>query len=52
MDTVKSRIEDIKETAIQSTGTVFNQAFENYKKIALYAGSAILIFSVIKRSRI
>jgi uncharacterized membrane protein len=48
MDTVKSRIEDIKRNSYSiDFGTVFNQAFENYKKIALYAGSAILIFSVI-----
>ena len=26
---------------------VFNKAFENYKKIALYAGLAILIFGFI-----
>jgi len=28
-------------------GEVFNHAFENYKKIALYAGSVIVIFSVL-----
>jgi hypothetical protein len=26
---------------------VFNQAFENYKKIALYAGLMIFVFSII-----
>ena len=28
-------------------GDVFNSAFENYKKIALYAGSVLVIFSIL-----
>lgn len=48
---MKSTVEQIKD--IQNHGytldfsTVFNNAFENYKKIALYAGLILLVFSVL-----
>jgi uncharacterized membrane protein len=42
------RIEEIKNNGYQlDFGTVFNHAFENYKKIALYAGLMIFVFSVV-----
>ncbi|EIA08768.1 hypothetical protein [Flavobacterium frigoris] len=48
MNSQKNRIEEIKANGYQlDFANVFNIAFENYKKIALYAGSLILIFSVI-----
>jgi hypothetical protein len=41
----KNRIEEIKANGYQlDFSNVFNLAFENYKKIALYAGSLILVF--------
>jgi hypothetical protein len=48
---MKSTLDQIKD--IQNHGytldfsTVFNHAFENYKKIALYAGLILLVFSVL-----
>lgn len=45
MNLQKNRIEEIKATGYKlDFANVFNHAFENYKKIALYAGSMILIF--------
>lgn len=44
----KDRIEEIKTKGYDlDFATVFNIAFENYKKIALYAGSMILVFMVL-----
>ncbi|OCB70207.1 hypothetical protein [Flavobacterium crassostreae] len=48
MTTTQQKIEKIKANGLElDFGTVFNDAFENYKKIALYAGSIILVFSVL-----
>lgn len=48
MKPIKDRIEEIKINGYQlDFADVFNHAFENYKKIALYAGLVILIFSVV-----
>jgi uncharacterized membrane protein len=48
MNPVKGRIEEIKNNGYSlDFGAVFNHAFENYKKVALYAGSVILIFTVL-----
>ncbi|MBE0391861.1 hypothetical protein [Flavobacterium sp. PL002] len=48
MTTVEKRVEEIKSKGYElDFGTVFNHAFENYKKIALYAGSMILVFLVV-----
>jgi hypothetical protein len=45
MNLQKNRIEEIKANGYQlDFSNVFNLAFENYKKIALYAGSLILVF--------
>jgi hypothetical protein len=44
MKSHKDRIEEIKTNGYElDFGTVFEQAFENYKKIAIYAGSILLI---------
>lgn len=46
--TKKNRIEELKTNGYQlDFGTVFESAFENYKKIALYAGLMLLVFSII-----
>jgi hypothetical protein len=48
MKTTKEKIEEIKVNGYQlDFGDVFNHAFENYKKIALYAGLMIFVFSVL-----
>jgi MFS family permease len=48
MKTTKEKIEEIKTNGYQlDFGNVFNHAFENYKKIALYAGLMIFVFSVL-----
>lgn len=48
MKSVKQRIEEIKTNGYQlDFGTVFEHAFENYKKIALYAGLMLLVFSIL-----
>jgi len=48
MKPIKDRIEEIKIHGYQlDFADVFNHAFENYKKIALYAGLVIFIFSVV-----
>lgn len=44
----KEQIEKISNYGYQlDFGTVFDGAFENYKKIALYAGLMILVFSIL-----
>ncbi|HEY6143106.1 MAG TPA: hypothetical protein VIV55_06700 [Flavobacterium sp.] len=44
MKPLKARIEEIKSNGYElDFGTVFEHAFENYKKIAVYAGSMLLI---------
>ncbi|MFB9076584.1 hypothetical protein ACFFLS_25230 [Flavobacterium procerum] len=48
MKSTLSRIEDIKRNGYSlDFSTVFNHAFENYKKIALYSGLIILVFSIL-----
>jgi hypothetical protein len=48
MKSTLDQIEDIKKNGYTiDFGSTFNYAFENYKKIALYSGLIILIFSVI-----
>jgi hypothetical protein len=48
MKSTLAQIEDIKNHGYSlDFSTVFNHAFENYKKIALYFGLIILVFSVI-----
>jgi hypothetical protein len=46
--TQKDRIEELKTNGFQlDFGTVFENAFENYKKIVLYAGLMLLVFSIL-----
>jgi hypothetical protein len=46
MNTIKERLNDIEKNGYQlDFGNVFNHAFENYKKIALYAGLVLFVFS-------
>jgi len=46
--TKKDRIEEINSKGYQlDFGTVFESAFDNYKKIALYAGLMLLVFSIL-----
>lgn len=48
MKSTKKRIEEIKNNGYElDFSDVFNHAFENYKKIALYAGLALFIFLVL-----
>lgn len=48
MKQTRERIEEIKNNGYNlDFGDVFNHAFENYKKIALYAGLVLFVFSVI-----
>jgi hypothetical protein len=48
MKSTLNQIEDIKKNGFSlDFATVFNHAFENYKKIALYSGLIILVFSII-----
>jgi hypothetical protein len=45
---VKTKIEEIKENGYQlDFGAVFESAIENYKKIALYAGLMLIVFSIL-----
>ncbi len=45
---VQDRIEDIKKNGYTlDFGNVFNLAFENYKKIALYGGLVFFVFAVV-----
>ena len=44
----QDRIEDIKKNGYTlDFGNVFNLAFENYKKIALYGGLVFFVFAVL-----
>jgi hypothetical protein len=48
MEPVKERIEAIRINGYElDFGTVFEHAFENYKKLALYAGLMLLVFFVV-----
>lgn len=48
MESTKKRIEEIKNNGYElDFSDVFNHAFENYKKIALYAGLALFVFLVL-----
>lgn len=48
MKTTKEKIEEIKNNGYQiDFGNVFNHAFENYKKFALYAGLMIFVFAIL-----
>lgn len=48
MKSTLAQIEDIKKNGYSlDFSNVFNHAFENYKKIALYSGLIILVFSII-----
>jgi uncharacterized membrane protein len=48
MNTTERKIEEIKTNGYNlDFGTVFNNAFENYKKIAVYGGLAFFVFSAI-----
>lgn len=48
MRTTKEKIEEIKNNGYQlDFANVFNMAFENYKKIAIYAGLMIFVFSIL-----
>jgi len=48
MKLVKDKIEEIKTNGYQiDFGTVFEHAFENYKKIALYAGLMLMVFLIL-----
>lgn len=48
MTPIQYRIKEIQENGYQlDFGTVFESAFENYKKIALYAGLMLIVFSFL-----
>lgn len=48
MKSTLTQIEDIKRNGYSlDFATVFNHAFENYKKIALYSGLILLVFAII-----
>jgi hypothetical protein len=48
MKSIQNRVEEIKKNGYQlDFGTVFENAFENYKKIAIYAGSMLLVFTIL-----
>jgi len=48
MKTIYEKIANLKTNGYElQFETVFNKAFENYKKIAVYAGLAILVFTFI-----
>lgn len=48
MNQTLERLHDIEKNGYKiDFGDVFNHAFENYKKIALYAGSVLVIFIVL-----
>ncbi|WP_268846333.1 hypothetical protein [Flavobacterium aestivum] len=48
MNPLKERLQDIEKNGYQlDFGDVFNHAFENYKKIALYAGLVLFVFSIL-----
>ncbi|HWS61013.1 MAG TPA: hypothetical protein VN182_08795 [Flavobacterium sp.] len=46
--TTKTKIEEIRNNGYQlDFGTVFESAFENYKKIVVYAGIMLIVFSLL-----
>ena len=48
MISTKEKIEEIKNNGYQlDFGNVLDFAFNNYKKIAVYAGLAIFVFSIL-----
>jgi len=48
MNQTQERLHDIEKNGYQiDFANIFNHAFENYKKIALYAGLVLFIFSVL-----
>ena len=48
MNKISQRIEQIKREGYSlDFGDVFNNAFENYKKIAVFAGSVLLLCSFL-----
>ena len=48
MNLLKERLQDIEKNGYQlDFGNVFNHAFENYKKIALYAGLVLFVFTIL-----
>jgi hypothetical protein len=48
MNQTLERLQDIEKNGYQiDFGNVFNHAFENYKKIALYAGLVLIIFAIL-----
>jgi hypothetical protein len=48
MSLLKERLHDIEKNGYQlDFGNVFNHAFENYKKIALYAGLVLFVFMAL-----
>ena len=48
MNLLKDRLQDIEKNGYQlDFGNVFNHAFENYKKIALYAGLVLFVFTIL-----
>jgi hypothetical protein len=48
MSLLKERLQDIEKNGYQlDFGNVFNHAFENYKKIALYAGLVLFVFMAL-----
>jgi uncharacterized membrane protein len=48
MNLTQERLHDIEKNGYQiDFANVFNHAFENYKKIALYAGLVLFVFSVL-----
>jgi len=48
MNQTLQKLHDIKKNGYQlDFGDVFNHAFENYKKIAVYAGAVLVIFTFI-----
>jgi hypothetical protein len=48
METINQKIENLKANGYElKFEDVFNKAFENYKKIAVYAGLAILVFGFL-----
>ena len=48
MKSVKERIEEVKTSGYQiDFGLVFEHAFANYKKVAIYAGLVLLVFLIL-----
>ncbi len=48
MSLLKERLHDIEKNGYQlDFGNVFNHAFENYKKIALYSGLVLFVFTIL-----